>query len=454
MNSFLFLALPTQPKQMSEGTSTGSNKVANLNVTRNKYESYDLQASKKSFTNQDNARVGTSKKPHDQKISGNIGESTTKKIYAQKISGSKTTEKPKKQIISSSNNSSNSSNKNNSTNISNNNRNSNTSDVNFSRVNISSNNSNNTSSINSSKSSNTSSINSSNSSNASSIDRSSIRGSNTNSNASIAKAMKISLLTEDMDITDLSDLNSTNVVIKRSSTTKLLTAEMENSSKPLQIEVKAYTAPPNASAIIEVRPKTSESYEIDPLNYPDQYLWPLYQHPYPQEMNGLQYWYKQQYQPSLPPSLTYVPTEELLHSQNFSNNPGFSSQLLYQYPVKEAVFKKQIFSRRPKYLFSNLVKNQTKVPKPDPKDGHKVLPNYAVEPLAQISPYQIHMPPQKQYYLPQDYFPPNFLPHTNENQNSFYTQYQPNLNNKPVVTTYVTKSFVLKTHPKLEWVPL
>jgi hypothetical protein len=162
----------------------------------------------------------------------------------------------------------------------------------------------------------------------------------------------------------------------------------------------------------------------------------------------------QQYHPILPSSLTYVPTEELLHSQSFSNSPGFGSQLLYQYPVKEALHKRPSFSPRSMYVFPNFINNQAKIPKPDPIGNNNLLPNYAVEPLARIYPHQFDTPPQIQYSLPQNYFPPYFLPHTNGIQNSFHTQYEPNLKNQPVVTKYVTNSYVLKTHPKLEWVPL
>jgi hypothetical protein len=252
-----------------------------------------------------------------------------------------------------------------------------------------------------------------------------------------------------MDLDFSSDLNSTKDVTKRNSATKLIIAGQEDLSKPIEIEVKTYTAPPNASAVIEVRPITSNNNEIDPLNNPDQISWPVNQYPYPQAINGPQAWYMQQYQPSLPSSLTYVPTEELLHSQSFANTPSFGSQLLYQYPVKKAAF-----SPRPKYMFSNHVNNQANIPKPDPKDDHKLLPNYAVEPLVRISPYEIDTQPQIQYSSPQDYFPPYLLPHQNEIQNPFYMQGEPNLNNKPAVTKYVTNSYILKLHPKLEWVPL
>jgi hypothetical protein len=253
-----------------------------------------------------------------------------------------------------------------------------------------------------------------------------------------------------MDLDFFSDLNSTKEVTKRNSASKIITAGLGDLSKPVEIEVKTYTAPPNASAVIEVRPIRSPTNEIDVLNNPDQNYWPLYQYPYPQEINGLQAWYMQQYQPSLPSSLTYVPTEELVHSQSFSNTPGFGSQLLYQYPVKEAVYKTSIFPSRPKYMFSNYANNQANVPKPD----HKLLPNYAVDPSVQISPHQIDTPPKIQYSSPQGYFPPYFLPRINEIQNPFYIQGETNLNDKPVVTTYVTNSYTLKTHPKLEWVPL
>jgi len=250
-----------------------------------------------------------------------------------------------------------------------------------------------------------------------------------------------------------SDLNSTKEVSKRNSANKLFTAELEDSSKPVEIEVKTYTAPSNTSAIIEVRPEKSVTNEIEFPNNPHQNLWPLYQYPYPQEINGPQAWYMQQYQPSLPSSLTYVPTEELLHSQSFSNTPVFGSQLLYQYPVKEGVYKRTSFSPRSKYVSSNR-KNQAKIPKPDPVDDHNSLPNHAVEQLARISPHKFDKSPQIQYSLPQNYFPPYFLPEANGIQNSFYTQNEPNLIKKPAVTKFVTNSYILKTHPKLEWVPL
>ena len=403
--------------------SNGTNKVANFQAPKEKYKSSDIQASKVPVINQDNAKVGTSQKTRVQKISENIGESTTKKIYTQKLTGSKSTEQTGQQNGSSSSNSS--SNKNNSTNSSNKNRNSKASGGNFS----SSNKINNMNSIN-------------------------ISGSNTSSSASIAEARKNSLRADNMDFDFSSDLNSTKEVIKRNSANKIFTVDSEDSSKPIEIEVKTYIAPANASAIIEVRPEKPISNEIDIPNNPDQNSWPLYQYPYPQEINGPQGWYMQQYQPSLPPSLTHVPTEELLHSQSFSNNPVFGSQLLYQYPVKEAVYKRQSFSPRSKYVFSNRSNNQAKIPKPDPQDDHNLLPEHAVEPLARIFPHQFEKPPQIQFSLPQDYFPPYFLPRTNGIQNSFYTQDEHNLENKPAVTKYVTNSYILKTHPKLEWVPL
>jgi hypothetical protein len=397
--------------------SNGTNKVANFQATKDKYESSDLQASKKPVINQDNARVATPQKTRAQKISESSGESTTKKIYTPKISGSKTTEKPVQQNRSSSNNSNSNSNSNsNNTESSNKNRNINASGGNF--------------------------------------NSSYISGSNTSRNASIAEARKNSLRADNMGFDFSSDLNSTKEVMKRYSANKLFTAELEDSSKPVEIEVKSYTAPSNTSAIIEVRPEKSVTNEIEFPNNPDQNSWPLYQYPYPQEINGPQAWYMLQYQPSLPSSLTHVPTEELLHSQSFSNTPVFGSQLLYQYPVKEAVYKRQSFSNRSKYVSSNLRNNQAKIPKPDAVDDHNSFPNYAVDPLARISPYQVYTPPQTQYSSPQDYVPPYFLPHTNGIQNSFYTQGEPNLINKPAVTKYVTNSYILKTHPKLEWVPL
>jgi len=285
------------------------------------------------------------------------------------------------------------------------------------------------------------------------MNSSNISGSTTSSNASLAEAQKNSLRTDNTEL-DSSALNSTKQVIKRHSANKLFTAESEDSSKPIEIEVKTYTAPPNTSAVIEVRPNKPVTNEIDFLNNPDQPSWPIYHYPYPQELNGPQAWYMQQYQPSLPSSLTYVPTEELLHSQSFSNTPGFGSQLLYQYPVKEEVPKRPSFSPRSKYVFSDLRKNKAKTRKPDPTDDHNLLPNYAVDPLARISPHQSDTQQQIHYSLLQDYFPPYFLPHANGIQNSFYSQYEPNLKNKPAVTKYVTKSYILKTQPKLEWVPL
>jgi len=286
------------------------------------------------------------------------------------------------------------------------------------------------------------------------MNSSNISDSNTSSNASITEAEKSSLRTNNMDLDFTSDLNSTKEVIKRNSAQRIFTVESEESSKPIEIEVKTYTAPPNTSAIIEVRPNPPVVNEIDTANNPDQNSWLLYRYSYPQEINGLQTWYIQQYQHSLPSSLTHVPTEELLHSQSFSNTPGFGSQLLYQYPVKEELYKRQSFSPRSKYVFSKTRNNQTKFPKPDPIDDHNLLPNYAVEPLVRISPHQLDTPSQIQYSLPQDYFPPYFLPRTNGIQNSFYTQDDPYLKNTPAVTKYVTKSYILKTNPKLEWVPL
>jgi hypothetical protein len=431
-------ALPAQPKQTSEGTSTGSN------ITKNKYESSDLQTTKKPIINQEISRVGTLKKTHTQKTSENVGESTSNKINTQKISGNRTTEKPTKQNSSSSNKSGSNKN-NNSTNISNKSKNSNTTSINISS-------SNKISTINDGR--NSSSISSSNNSSIISTNSSSNSSSISINNSSIPKAVKVSLRTDSKDLALSSDLNSTNEVVKRSSAIKLFTIESEDTSKPIEIEVKTYNAPPNTSAIIEVRPKASNIYEIDVRNYPVENSWPVYQmYPYPQEINGPQGWYMQQYEQSLPSSLTYVPTEELLHGQSFSNTPGFNSQLLYQYPVKEAVHNKptSFLKSKPSHVqhsFSKLLNNQAKISKPDPKDDYNLLPNYAVDPLPRISPYQVNTPVQFLNSLPQNYFPPYFLPHTNN------IQAESNLNNKPAVTKYVTNSYVLKTHPKLEWVPV
>jgi hypothetical protein len=367
--------------------------------------------------------VGTSQKTRALKISENISESTTKKIYTQKTSGNKTTEKPAEQNSSSNNNNNNNKNKNNSTNSSNKNRNSNASGGNF----------------NSSDKTNNSSD---------------ISDSNTSSNASIAEARKTSLRADNMDFDLSSDLNTTKEVLKRNLANKLFTAESDDSSIPIEIEVKTYTAPPNTSAIIEVRPASSDTNEIDFLNNPYQISWPIYQYTYPQEINRPQTWYMQQYQSPLPYTLTYVPTEELLHSQSFSNTPGFGSQLLYQYPVKEAVYKRPSFSPRLKYVFSDLRNGQAKISKPDPKDDQNLTPNKADEPLARISPHQSDTPLQIHYSLPQNYFPPYFLPHTNAIHKYLDTQGEPTLKNQPTVTKYVTNSYILKTHPKLEWVPL
>jgi hypothetical protein len=238
----------------------------------------------------------------------------------------------------------------------------------------------------------------------------------------------------------------------------VFTIESEDANKPIEIEVKTYTAAPNASAIIEVRPKASNDHELGSLNYPYEHSWPIYQtYPYPQEMNGPQDWYTQQYQQSLPSSLTYVPTEELLHGQSFSNTPSMSSQLLYQHPVEEAMYNKPLYSPRSRpnhiqHVFSKLLNNKVKIPNFDPKDTS--LPNHAANPLAQFSPYQTNTPLYVQHSLPQNYFSPYLFPHSNKIQNSVYTQVDPNTNNNPGVTKYVTNSYVLKTHPNLEWVPL
>jgi hypothetical protein len=274
------------------------------------------------------------------------------------------------------------------------------------------------------------------------------------SNASISKGQKaenVSLLRNINDLALPSDLNSTSEVLKRNSIIRVLAVDPESIDKPVEISVQSYTPPPNASAVIEVRPKALDNYQINIKNHPDESLWSGYQLK-PQETNGMQNWYQGQYQPGL----SYVPTEEFLHTQSFSNNPALYSQFSNQHPVQEATYGNPAISLRtppnraegisPTFLHNQRISSQ-------PEQNYQS--NYVVNQPTQISPYRIDSPQQIQYFLPQTNILPYFLQDPNDFHNAFSTNIVPDLNYyNPGILKYVTNSYRLKTHPKLEWVPL
>lgn len=350
--------LPTQSKQYSGATPTGSQKAVNSHATKEKHESPDHHVTKKPIKGEENVTEVTAKQEHGQKETA--GNATEKSAATKPLNrhGHK-------------------------------------------------------------------------------------------SNASISKGQKAEKLSLLRDINDLalsSDLNSTSEVLKRNSVIRVLAVDPESIDKPVEIAVQSYTPPPNASAVIEVRPKASDSYQVNVINHPDESLWPGYQLQ-PQEMNGIQNWYLGQYQQPVPPGLSYVPTEEFLHTQSFSSNPALYSQFSNQHPTYGNPTNPNLAQE----ISSTFLPNQRISSQP----AQNYQPNYAVNQPAQISPYNIDSPQQIQYFLPQTHVLPYFLPDPNEIHNALSTNTVPELNYyNPGIIKYVTNSYRLKTHPKLEWVPL
>jgi hypothetical protein len=255
------------------------------------------------------------------------------------------------------------------------------------------------------------------------------------------------------------DLGTTSQVAKRNSEIKIISSESETTDKSVEIEVKSYTPPPNASAVIEVKPNTYNGYPIDLQNYVENNLWPGYQlYPYPQETNEQINWYMGHYQQPLQPGLSYVPTEEFLHGQSFSNNPSLSSQLFYQYPVKQAIYRNPITSLSSKQNhmqeISTSLNNHILSSKPGSEHDYNSLSNYPVNPPVQSFAYDLNGPQPFPYIERQNNILPYFLPDSNEIQKPLSINTEPEMNYKPGLFKYVTKSYYLKTHPKLEWVPL
>jgi hypothetical protein len=279
------------------------------------------------------------------------------------------------------------------------------------------------------------------------------------SNASISKVQKPAKLTPLRDSKDLilpSDSNSTSEVDKRNSVIRVLGVDPESVDKPVEISVQSYTPPPNASAVIEVMPTISDSYHANVISYPDESLWTGYQWQ-PQETNGIQYWYLGQYQQSVPPGPPYVPTEEFLHTQIFSNNPVVYPKLLNKYPLKEITSGNpktppRSQQNRAQEIPSKLKNNHKKSSQPDTN----YQSNYALNQPAQSLAYNVNTLPHIFPYFPtQTNILPYSLPDSKEIQNVLFTKNAPELNYyNPGILKFVTNSYRLQTHPKLEWVPL
>jgi hypothetical protein len=251
------------------------------------------------------------------------------------------------------------------------------------------------------------------------------------------------------------ELSSTSEVAKRSSEIKVYTSDSDANNNHLDIEVKSYTPPQNTSAVIEVRPHRSNGYETDFGTYPNENSWPGYQfYPNPQEINGPFNWYMDRYQPPVLPSLSYVPTEELLHSQSYTNNPGLSSQLLYQYPVKQEIYTDRSQQNHVQNIPPKRLDNTIISPKSDSKHDYSSFFKYPMSPPAQISADNLDTSQQYQYFVPQSDIQQYFLPNSNEIPKSPSIEAGTEFNYKPSLLKYVTNSFYLKTYPKLEWVPL
>jgi hypothetical protein len=279
------------------------------------------------------------------------------------------------------------------------------------------------------------------------------------SNASISKGQKETKLTSLRDSEDLilpSESNSTSEVLKRNSVIRVFGVDPESVDKPVEISVQSYTPPPNASAVIEVMPTVSDSYHVNVINYPDESLWTGYQWQL-QETNGIQNWYLGPYQQSVPPGPSHVPTEEFLHTQIFANNPVVYPKLLNQYPLQEITSGNpktppRSQQNRAQEIPSKLKNNHKKSSQPDTN----YQSDYALSQPAQSSAYNVNaMPYIFPYFPPQTNVLPYSLPDSNAIQNSLFTKNVPELNyNDPGVLKFVTNSYRLQTHPKLEWVPL
>jgi hypothetical protein len=230
----------------------------------------------------------------------------------------------------------------------------------------------------------------------------------------------------------------------------VLAVDPESIDKPVEISVQSYTPPPNASAVIEVRPKVSEIYQVNVINRPDESLWPGYQLQ-PQEINGIQNWYLGQHQQRVRPGLSYIPTEEFLHSQSFSSNPALYSQFSNQHPVQKATYSNPTNPNSAQEISSHFWPNQRIISEP----AQNYQSNFVANEPTQFPAYNIDTPQPIQYFLPQTNALPYFFPGPNEIHNVLFTDTVPELNYyNPSIVKYVTNSYRLKTHPKLEWVPL
>jgi hypothetical protein len=283
---------------------------------------------------------------------------------------------------------------------------------------------------------------------------------NTTSMSKGHETAKTSLRTENKFLALPSHSDSISEVVKRNSEIKVFTSELGSTDKPVEIEVKSYTPPLDVSAVIEVKPNTYNSYHTDLGNYAAGNVGPGYLlYPQTQETYGPFNWYMDPYQQPAQLGLSYVPTEELLHSQSFSNSPSLNSELLYQYPLKGAMYPSPVTSLWPKpdkvqEKSPEVLNNHIVSSKPDYGHEYKSLPNYPVIFPARSSSYDLNTPQLFQYGVPQNDIQPYFLPASNEIQNPLVINTGPELNDKQGLLKYVTKSFYLKTHPKLEWVPL
>ncbi|XP_069699585.1 uncharacterized protein [Periplaneta americana] len=298
------------------------------------------------------------------------------------------------------------------------------------------------------------------------------------------KSQKTLLETQNKNLSLSSNFNSTSKVAKRNSVVKGTEKDTELSNqagtkvydKPLEIEVKSYTPPPNVSAVIELR-----------ADKPDRTIpensWVDYQ-PYPYLQNDGQYnWYLAQNPLFSQSGYPFLPTEELLHGQSFSNipNPSISSQVLHQYPVLRSFVSNPVNSFRSDpsnfHGISSFFNNNifplkvTPNPKVDSENmsstdeetlkGEPVkTQDQNTQPVAVIQQpnYSENNPvvlqPQYHFVIPQISDNSDVLPDMNGFQNSVSINSEPDLTYKPKLFKYVTKSFRLKTHPKLEWVPL
>ncbi|PSN38446.1 hypothetical protein C0J52_24983 [Blattella germanica] len=241
---------------------------------------------------------------------------------------------------------------------------------------------------------------------------------------------------------------------KRTSRLITIEAEPENLKKSIEIELKSYTPPPYEPAVIEVLPESSNSYQSPLLNswsysYPQAVQakqWPsLSYDPSQRNVYGQVNYnaYNNPYQYRIP----FVPTEELIHGQSYGNNYDVNPFIYYS--QAEPSLQPQVDLPRtvrydPYVLKDIIIKKSSALPlKPESENEDSVTKvNTEVTSVSQVEANK------------QNNVPTQWVLYPEELAKSISINTGPALQNKPIVTKFVTRSYQLKTYPKLEWVPL